>query len=908
MMTFKYKHENYLQKLPLSTVLIVPFVLQIFSAVGLVGYLSFKNGQKAVNSLALNLSNEIGGRVDQHLTSYLSLPHQLANTAVDSLENGILNLHDFKSAERYLWKRAQIYPTIAFIGYYLENGEGVAAQRWPPGQGVNLVRHSLADGKDYNYATDAQGKRTKLLDATQYYAPTDQWYVDAVKAGKPIWSRIYTAEGFPGYVAASAAYPIYSSHHKKLLGVFAVDLLLSEISRFLRTLEISPNGRVFIMERNGLLIGNSGSQETYKVIKNQTHRINALHSPDPAIQATAQYLQAQFGNFKAIQQKQQLEFSQGKQKFWVQVLPWRDNYGLDWLVVVAIPQSDFMAAIDANTRTTIGLCLVALAIATILGIYTSRWISVPLSQLSWASQAIAQGDFSQTAQVKRTQELSTLSQAFNRMAEQLKSSFELLETRVAERTAQLAEAKEAADAANQAKSNFLASMSHELRTPLNVILGFTQLMERDSSLSQAQGENLKMIARSGEYLLSLINDVLDMAKIEAGRIDLNESHLDLYGLLHTIGEMLRVRANEKSLSFEMQRADNVPQYIQGDEKKLRQVLLNLLGNAIKFTQVGRVSLQVKLIEGSDPRLYFAVEDTGPGIDPWELETIFEPFVQTESGRNSQQGTGLGLSISRQFVQMMQGEIRVHSAKGQGTRFEFDIPVKLSEETPMTQPQIRRYVVGLEPRQPQYRILIADDRWENRQVLLKLLQPIGFEVKEAANGEEAIALWESWHPHLIWMDVQMPVLNGIEATQHIKRHLQAPRTCIIALTASAMAEERARILSSGFDDFVEKPFVESQIFDKMAQFLGVKYIYQERMALTTELQTSQLLTQLNLALMPKPWLAALAEASARLDPQAIAQLLEHIPGEQIALKQALQATVNNFDFDIIETLARQTGKL
>jgi signal transduction histidine kinase/CheY-like chemotaxis protein len=905
-MVFKYKHEHYLQKLPLSAVLIVPFILQIFSAVGLVGYLSFKNGQKAVNSLALNLSNEIGGRVDQHLTSYLSLPHQLASTAVDNLETGILDLHDFKSAERYLWKRAQIYPTIAFIGYYLENGEGVGAQRWPPGQGVNIVRHSLADGKDYNYATDAQGQRTKLLDATKYFAPADEWYVDAVKAGKAVWSRIYTAEGFPGYVAASASYPIYSPDHQ-LLGALSVDLLLSDISRFLRRLEVSPNSRVFIMERNGLLIGNSGSQETYKVIKNQTHRINALHSPDPTIQATAQYLQAQFGNFKAIQQKQQLVFSQGKQKFWVQVLPWRDNYGLDWLVVVTIPQSDFMAAIAANTRTTIGLCLVALAIATILGIYTSRWISAPLSQLSRASQAIAQGDFSQTAQVKRTQELSTLSQAFNRMAEQLKSSFELLETRVAERTAQLAEAKEAADAANQAKSKFLASMSHELRTPLNVILGFTQLMERDSSLNQAQGENLKMIARSGEHLLSLINDVLDMAKIEAGRIDLNESNLDLYSLLHTIGEMLRVRANEKSLSFEMQRADNVPQYIQGDEKKLRQVLLNLLGNAIKFTQVGRVSLQVKLIEGSDPHLYFAVEDTGPGIDPCELETIFEPFVQTESGRNSQQGTGLGLSISRQFVQMMHGEIRVHSVKGQGTRFEFDIPVKLSEEIPMTQPQITRYVVGLEPGQPQYRILIADDRWENRQVLIKLLQPIGFEVQEAANGEEVIALWESWHPHLIWMDVQMPVLNGIEATQHIKRHPQGQSTCIIALTASVMAEERAMILSSGFDDFAEKPFLESEIFDKIAQFVEVKYIYQEKMALTAELSTSQLLTQLNLALMPETWLAALAEASARLDPQAIAQLLEQIPGEQIALKQALQATVNNFDFDILETLARQIGK-
>lgn len=915
-MDFKSKNENYLQKVPLSMVLIVPFVLQIFSMVGLVGYLSLKNGQKAVNILAVNLSNEIGGRVDQHLTSYLSVPHQLASTTVETLETGILKLRDFKSAEHYLWKRSQIYSNIALICYYLQNGEGIGAGRWLPGQGILVVQHSLTDGKDYTYATDSQGKRTKLIDATEYFAPTDQWYVDAVKAGKPIWSRIYTAEGFPGYVAASATYPIYGADHK-LLGVFAVDLLLSDISRFLRTLEVSPNGRVFIMERDGLLIGNSGSQETYKVINDQTHRLTAVNSLDPTIQSTAQYLKEQFGNFKGIQQKYQLEFSKEDQQFWVQVLPWKDAYGLDWLVVVTIPKSDFMTTINANTRTTIILCLVSLAIATILGIYTSRWISQPLSQLSQSSQAIAKGDFSQRVQVNRTKELSSLSQSFNLMAEQLKSSFDLLETRVAERTIQLAEAKqsaeeakEAADTANQAKSKFLASMSHELRTPLNVILGFTQLMERDNSLSEAQGDKLQMINRSGEYLLSLINDVLDMAKIEAGKIDLNESNLDIHSLLYTIGEMLQVRVKEKSLSLEIQRADNVPQYIQGDGKKLRQILLNLLGNAIKFTQVGGVILQVKLIEDTDqptqpqPFLYFAVKDTGPGIDPSELETIFEPFVQTETGRKSKQGTGLGLSITRQFVQLMQGDIRVHSVIGQGTCFEFEIPVKVTDQASITQPKIMRCVVGLKHGQPQYRILVVDDHWENRQLLRQLLEPIGFQVREAENGQEAISQWENWHPHLIWMDVQMPLLNGIEAMKHIKKHLQGQSTWIIALTASSMSEERRMISSLGFDDFVQKPFLESEIFEKMAQFLGVQYIYQNKTPLTAEPLISKHLTPLDLAVMNKTWLGDLAQASARLDPQAINQLLEQIPLEHIALKKALLAKVNYFDFDIIETLVAE----
>lgn len=912
-MNFKHKYENYLQKVPLRSVLVVPFVLQIFSAVVLVGYLSFKNSQKAVNTLAVSISNEIGDRVDQHLDSYLALPHQLGSTAVDTLETGILKLRDFESSGRYFWKKAQVYPNIAFIGYYLENGEGIAAQRWPPRQGVNIVKHSLTDGKDYNYATDAQGNCTKLLDATEYYAPEDQWYIDAVKAGKPIWNPIYASEAFPGYVSATATYPMYGAEHK-LLGVFAVDLLLNEISSFLQKIEVSPNGRIFIMERNGLLIGNSGSQETYKVVNGQTERISALDSLDPTIQSTAEYLKGQFSNFKEIQKKQHLEFSKENQQFWIQVLPWQDDYGLDWLVVVTIPKSDFMTTINANKRTTIILCLVALAIATILGIYTSRWISQPLSQLSQSSQAIAQGNFNHTIQIKRTRELSSLSQAFNLMAGELKDFFDLLETRVAERTVELAEAKqsaeeakEAADTANQAKSQFLASMSHELRTPLSVILGFTQLMERDNSLSQAQGDKLKIINRSGEYLLSLINDVLDMAKIEAGKIDLNESNLDIYSLLDTIDEMLQVRVTEKSLSFEIQRADNVPQYIQGDEKKLRQILLNLLGNAIKFTQVGSVILQVKHIEDTDnptqpqPRLYFAVKDTGPGIDPSELETIFEPFVQTETGRKSKQGTGLGLSITRQFVQLMQGDIRVHSVLGQGTCFEFEIPVKLTDQTPINQSQIMQCVVGLVNGQPKYRILVVDDHQENRQLLKQLLESIGFQVQEAENGQEAIARWENWQPHLIWMDVQMPLVNGIEATKYIKKHLQGQNTWIIALTASTYFKQRAMILSSGFDDFVQKPFSESEIFEKMAQFLGVKYIYQDKIPLTAELPTSKQLTPIDLAVMTKTWLIDLAQASARLDPQAIAQLLEQIPVEHITLKKALQAKVNDFDFDIIETL-------
>jgi CheY-like chemotaxis protein len=255
---------------------------------------------------------------------------------------------------------------------------------------------------------------------------------------------------------------------------------------------------------------------------------------------------------------------------------------------------------------------------------------------------------------------------------------------------------------------------------------------------------------------------------------------------------------------------------------------------------------------------------------------------------------------------MQGELRVHSVVGQGTRLEFDIPLKLSSAAHIASRQKTPWVIGLEPGQPEYRILIADDHRENRQLLRKLLEPIGFQIGEAENGQEAIARWESWKPHLIWMDVRMPLLNGIEAAEHIKKHPQGQATCIIALTASTYLEQRAKILALGFDDFVQKPFLESEIFEKMAHFLGVRYIYEQKGKIvpTAELPTAKQLTPAALGVMSNGWLTALAEASAQLDPQAIAELLEQIPVEHIALKKALEEKVKNFDFDLIENLARQ----
>jgi signal transduction histidine kinase/ligand-binding sensor domain-containing protein/CheY-like chemotaxis protein len=431
-----------------------------------------------------------------------------------------------------------------------------------------------------------------------------------------------------------------------------------------------------------------------------------------------------------------------------------------------------------------------------------------------------------------------------RIVERQKEHLELL---VSERTQALSDAmvelrcsRDAAQSANRAKSVFLANISHELRTPLNAILGFSQLMLSSPalrkgdgpSLTPAQRENLEIISRSGEHLLGLINDVLEMSKIEAGRITLSERSFDLQQLLEDLEDMFRLRAEEKGIALEVELAPDVPRYVCSDEGKLRQILMNLLSNGCKFTQTGGVAVGVGVrslarAEGSDGRvLHVEVQDTGVGIAPEEQASIFEPFVQSQSGRQSQEGTGLGLSISRQYAQLMGGDLTVQSQPGQGSTFVLEVPLQAVDPATVREGHLVRRAVGLEPGQPYYRILAVDDKEVNRQLLVRLLAPLGFDVREAANGQEALEVWEAWDPHLILMDMRMPVMDGYEATRRIKATLKGHATAIIALTASALEEDRSVILSEGCDGYMRKPFRDHELFAALEKHLGVRFVYEE----------------------------------------------------------------------------------
>jgi len=383
----------------------------------------------------------------------------------------------------------------------------------------------------------------------------------------------------------------------------------------------------------------------------------------------------------------------------------------------------------------------------------------------------------------------------------------------------------AAEAANRAKSAFLANMSHELRTPLNAILGFSDLVRTDPQLPAGLREDVDIINRSGEHLLKLINDVLEIAKIEAGKLQLVIAPFDLGGMVREVIEMMQVRASQKGLQLLFDMDSSFPRYIRGDEVRLRQILVNLVGNALKFTEQGGAVIRLGTHQNDRLHLRIEVEDTGPGIRPEDRERLFKPFVQLAEGKE-QKGTGLGLTIARQFAELMGGSLTVESEVGRGSLFRLELPVEAAGPDELLTPEARHHcdIVGVVPGQPRHRILVVEDQQENWLLLQHLIARIGFEVKLAENGEQGISLFQDWHPDLILMDRQMPVMDGEEATRRIRRLPGGDKVRIVAITASAFKEERQEMFDAGMDDVVAKPYRFDEIYDCLTRQLGVRYIF------------------------------------------------------------------------------------
>jgi signal transduction histidine kinase/ActR/RegA family two-component response regulator len=507
--------------------------------------------------------------------------------------------------------------------------------------------------------------------------------------------------------------------------------------------------------------------------------------------------------------------------------------------------------------------------------------------------------------------------AENRIAQaKLINAKDELELRVEERTAELKTAKLIADKANQAKSEFLANMSHELRTPLNGILGYAQILQNTKIFSEKERKSISIIHQCGSHLLNLINDILDLSKIEARKMELYPNNFHFPSFLDGVAEICRLKAEQKEIAFNYQPSSQLSSVIHADEKRLRQVLINLLGNAIKFTDRGSVTFKIEVINPdasesqishlqsaiSNPLIRFQIEDTGVGITQEQLDKIFLPFEQVGSTAKRTEGTGLGLAISQKIVSLMNSTIQVQSQPGNGSIFwfELELPAALNQEENSTIARLSN-IIGFEGQKR--KILIVDDRWENRSVAVNLLLPLGFEVFEANNGQEGLEQAKEIQPDLIISDLRMPVMDGLTMTQHLRQLPNLQNVVVIASSASVFDFHRQQALEAGCNDFLPKPVQVEQLLEQLQQHLQLTWIYEtETDASIVDKDPADL--TIEIVFPPGEELVKLYEAAVRghvVLVEAEAKRIRQLDSKYTAITERLLALADEFDVEAIAEL-------
>jgi signal transduction histidine kinase/serine phosphatase RsbU (regulator of sigma subunit) len=862
-----------LRRLPLRTVITVQFILQIVTVVGLTGWLSFRNGSVAVNELVTQLSQEISDRIEERFQSFAEVAHLFLQINVASIQSGNLDLNDFDQLQSYFWNQAQIsvrgagrQPYRVTTIYYGDQGGNFLYIKNADLPSLH-VRDQWTGFQREIYQLDQAGNIVELQKIDEYDPRERPWYQAAVTAGQPTWSDVYVFAASP-VLGITPSIPIYGALGE-LQGVMGIDLTLEQLSEFLQSLKISESGLAFIIDRQGKIVASSINEAPFINTEYGQQRLKAVESKNFLIKSTAQFLLEQFGSYEQINQVSQLNFEAHSQildnpsfsgRQIVTVEPLKDGRGLDWLMVIVIPESDFMERINQNTRNTIILCLVALLVAIATGILTARWVTKPIFDLNQSAKKIAQGKWDETVDLKREDEVGELATSFNQMAKQLKNYVEALENK-----------NEELQHLDQLKDEFLANTSHELRTPLNGIIGIAESLIEGATgtLSAVTCTNLGMIVNSGHRLSRLVNDILDFSKLRHQKLELQLKAVDLRAITDVILTLCHPLVVQKNLQLINQIPENFPLAL-GDENRLQQILYNLVGNAIKFTESGQVEVSANIIyDSSNEFLEVTVTDTGIGIPADKLEQIFDAFEQVEgSGKREYSGTGLGLAITKQLVELHGGKIKVKSVPGEGSQFSFTLPIatsKIEENSSSvevvesnTSSELNRVDFKAFPRKPSSKlqddhsnitVLIVDDEPINLQVLVNNLSLQNYSIIQATNGEETLELIkQGLQPDIILLDVMMPKMTGYEVTQKLREHFPATELPILLLTAKTQVKDLVTGLEVGANDYLTKPISKDELLARIRTHLNLSHLREENLRLSAEIEVIQ---QLQRMVLPNP---------------------------------------------------------